>query len=265
MWSCAGPGGIQMGPRNGKWHTPFWAHPFKIHIPRGLLRRPLGWEAWLFLFLVPGMKLEHRLNALASNALKRVLADLGAFMCGWRTDLKLPLKTPEHKRFGLWNCVSFVPGAWRWERAGSTQLLNLNWLVSQDRASHCKHYSLFSLQFLPQQAEICFCSPHQESGRADWQVCGWLQGSGSPQAQRGRRRSSPAQLCWPLCVLQEVHGAVLPAQHWGAHDCPDHHLPEVPAGIRLENSLWKPAQVSLASPVLQAFHCTEEQMICKDN
>lgn len=89
--------------------------------------------------------------------------------------------------------------------------------------------------------------PHQESRRADRQVCGWFQGSGSPQAQRGWRRRRPAQLRRPLCVLQEVHGAVLPAQHRRAHDRPHHHLPEVPSGIRLENSLWKPAQVSFPS------------------
>lgn len=59
------------------------------------------------------MKLEHSLNALASNVLKPVLADLGAFMYGWRTDLKLPLKLLSTKGLGLWNCVSFVLGAQR--------------------------------------------------------------------------------------------------------------------------------------------------------
>lgn len=41
-------------------------HHFE-HIPSKSIF--LGGEAWLFLFLVPGMKLEHRLNALASNVL----------------------------------------------------------------------------------------------------------------------------------------------------------------------------------------------------
>jgi len=66
--------------------TPLWAHPFKSRIPWGLLRRPLIWEARLFLLPVPGMKLEHRLYALASNVLNPVLANWQAFICDWRTD-----------------------------------------------------------------------------------------------------------------------------------------------------------------------------------
>lgn len=59
------------------------------------------------------MKLEHRLYALASNVLNRVLADLGAFYVWLENRFEAATKTPEHKRFGLWNCVSFVLGAWR--------------------------------------------------------------------------------------------------------------------------------------------------------
>ena len=46
----------------------------------------------------------------------------------------------------------------------------------------------------------------------------------------GQQRA--AQQCGPVRLLQEVHGAVFPAQHRSAHARPDSHIPEVPQGIR---------------------------------
>ena len=41
-----------------------------------------------------------------------------------------------------------------------------------------------------------------------------------------------AELCRSIRLLQEVHGAMFPAEHRAAHDRLDTHIPEVLEGIR---------------------------------
>lgn len=86
----------------------------------------------------------------------------------------------------------------------------------------------------------------QEPGRADWPVCGRLPSSRPTKGRNRGGRSSAAKLCRPVCLLQEVHGAVLPAEHWRAYDRPHNHLPKILERVCLEDSLWKPAQVRTA-------------------
>lgn len=168
--------------------------------------------------------------------------------------IEVATKTLEYKRLLLISPVRVIVElcAERMEiRNGwNSQLLKSECVCWCHKTGHLVLSIILSLPAVSSPNILIYLSvvpPHQKSWRTDWQVCGWLQGSRSPQAQRGRRRSCPAQLCRPLCVLQEVHGAVLPAQHRRADDSPDHHIPEVPSGIRLENSVWKPAQVSFTS------------------
>lgn len=56
------------------------------------------------------MKLEHRLNALASNVAELSPGRPGSFYVWLENRFEAATKTHEHKRFGLWNCVSFVLG-----------------------------------------------------------------------------------------------------------------------------------------------------------
>lgn len=81
----------------------------------------------------------------------------------------------------------------------------------------------------------------QEPGRTDRPLCGWLPSTRSTQGRHGGGRSSAAQLCWPVCLLQEVHGAVLPTEHRRTDDRSHNHLPEILERVRLEDPLRQPA------------------------
>lgn len=83
----------------------------------------------------------------------------------------------------------------------------------------------------------------QEPGRTDWPVCGGLPSPGPPQGRHRGGWSGAAQLCWPVRLLQEVHGAVFPTEHWGTNDCPHNCLPEISERVCLENPLWEPTKV----------------------
>lgn len=86
----------------------------------------------------------------------------------------------------------------------------------------------------------------QEPGWADWPVCGRLPCTRPTQGGDGGGWSSVAQLRWPFRLLQEVHGAVLPTEHRGTNDRPHNYLPEILERVRLEDPLWKPAEVRRA-------------------
>lgn len=86
----------------------------------------------------------------------------------------------------------------------------------------------------------------QEPGWTDWPVRGRLPCSRPTQGGDGGGWSSVAQLRWPFRLLQEVHGAVLPTEHRGANDRPHNYLPEILERVRLEDPLWKPAEVRRA-------------------
>lgn len=60
-----------------------------------------------------------------------------------------------------------------------------------------------------------------------------------------RNERCAAVLCRPVCVLQEVHGAVHAAKHRPAHARPGAHLPKVPARVRRQTAAREPAQVSV--------------------
>lgn len=119
---------------------------------------------------------------------------------------------------------------------------------------------LFSLQFSSQHPLlfcVCVCFFYlcvaihvlnvyvslQEPRRADWPLCSWLPRSRPTQGGHRWGWGGAAQLCRPLCLLQKVHDAVLPAEHRGANDRPHHHLPEVLERVRLEDPFWELAQV----------------------
>lgn len=88
--------------------------------------------------------------------------------------------------------------------------------------------------------------PLQEPGWTDWPVRGRLPFTRPTQGGDGGGWSGVAQLRWSFRLLQEVHGAVLPTEHRGTDDRPHNYLPEILERVRLEDPLWKPAEVRRA-------------------